>query len=217
MAWAEVAWHWRGRLAVDQAIAINLCDIEQVQAGAAPRALVFEPHAPALTLGKRARTPQGQLELTPTLALAQQRGWPVLEVERGGLATLHLPGQVVVLLALPVPSTALRRLVAELLTAAAATAQECGRECQVDLDRDVGVWSDGAKLASIGLSHQHGVAGHGLALNAAIDTRLSAGLTLCGHRDARTAHIAAADAAPADQVARVAALLHLQLLGGACA
>jgi lipoate-protein ligase B len=103
-------------------------------------------------------------------------------------------------------------LVAELLDAAAATARDRGCICQIDCSDDVGVWSQGAKLASIGLSHQHGVAGHGLALNAAIDTRLSSGLTLCGHRDARTASVCPPDCERPPQLSEFAAQLFLQLL-----
>lgn len=212
VAWSEVHWRWQGRMAMDQAIAQNLLDISAVQAGSPSRALAFEPLAPAVTLGKRARTPAGREELAPTLALAALRGWPALDVERGGLATLHLPGQLVVLLAVRMAATSLRPFVAELLEAAAATARDRGCACQIDVDRDVGVWTQGAKLASIGLSHQHGVAGHGLALNAAIDTRLSSGLTLCGHRDARTASVCAPDRERPQQLGEFAAQLHLQLL-----
>lgn len=212
VAWSEVHWRWQGRLSMDQAIAQNLHDISQVQAGSPSRVLAFEPSAPAVTLGKRARTPEGRAELAGTLALAEQRGWPVMDVERGGLATLHLPGQVVVLLALRLPATALRPLVSELLEAAAATAREFGSPCRVDSRDDVGVWQGGAKLAAIGLSHQLGVAGHGLALNAAIDPRLSSGLTLCGHRDAQTARVAAAAPSRPQLVCELAARLHLHLL-----
>lgn len=212
VAWSQVQWRWLGQMAMAEAVAANLADQAEVQAGAPSRALVFEPEAPVLTLGRRARTPDGRQALADSLALAALRGWPVLDVERGGLATLHLPGQVVVLLALRLPATALRPLVAELLGAAADTARALGCACEIDAEGDVGVWCGGAKLASIGLSHQRGVVGHGLSLNAAIDTRLSAGLTLCGHRDARTARIAAPLPERPQQLCEIAGRLHLALL-----
>lgn len=206
-AWRQAEWRWAGRLAMAEAVAHNLGDLQAVQCGAAGRILAFEPSEPVVTLGRRAQTASGQADLAPTLALAAARGWPVVAVDRGGLATLHLPGQVVLLVAVPVLAVQLRQLVSDLLSAAAATAAECGAEPELRTDSDAGLWAGSAKLASIGLGHRGGIASHGLALNAAIDTGLGGSLTLCGHANAQLASLYPAGPDRAARVAQVAQTL----------
>lgn len=189
IAWDQVAWRWAGQCSVAEAIAENLKDVKAVQGGAAPRVFAFEPAAPAVTLGRRAQTAEGRAALTSTLARSLAHGWPNLDVDRGGLATLHLPGQIVVLVALPVAAIQLRSLVRHMLQAAAATATARGCPTELRSDSDAGLWLGAGKLASIGLSHRAGVATHGLALNVAIDCGYGGLFTLCGHTNAQLASL----------------------------
>ncbi len=204
-------WRWAGQLAMAAAVSQNLDDLRAVQAGAAPRVLAFEPDQPTLTLGRRAHGASARAQIGATLELAAARGWPVLDVDRGGLATLHLPGQVVLLLALPVAATQLRQLVRDLLQAAADTAASSGTSAELRADTDAGLWLGPAKLASIGLCHRGGVASHGMALNAAIDTGYGGGLTLCGHSNAQLASLYPHRGGDPDRVAQVAQALCARL------
>lgn len=175
--------YWLGRIPFQQAILYNAEAVSAVRAGGSPRILAFEPDVPVFTLGRRAATPQGRSVLTPTLDNCAARGVAVLPVDRGGLGTLHLPGQVVLFVALPCLREQLRGLVRELIGAAASVARGFGVAVSIDDTDRVGLWCAGGKLASIGLAHSGGVVAHGLALNVAIDIRQGHGMVLCGSGD----------------------------------
>ncbi len=152
--------------------------------------LAFEPQAPVYTLGLRARTPAGRLTLAGTVRTCESRGIHVREVDRGGLGTLHAPGQVVLFVALPCNRAELRLLVALLLEAAAQVAADLGVMAQLDLDQAVGLWTSTGKLASLGLYEAHGVVRHGLAMNVCVPRELAADLVLCGSASTRLVSLA---------------------------
>lgn len=169
------------RLLWSDAIALNLHDWECVAHGAAPRIRLFEPASAVLSLGLRAsQRPDAATKATIDLALA--RDLAVSDDDRGGLATLHLPGQLVALIAVPIARTQVplfvTQVLAELATVCVAVS---GRDVDVIADGpDIGLWSHGAKLASVGLRHREGVIRHGFALNVAVEPGRASGLTLCG-------------------------------------
>lgn len=180
---------WLGVLPFDRALDLNEQAALRVQAGAPGELLAFEPDGPVYTLGLRARTPAGRRDLATTLQICQAQGIPVRQVDRGGLGTLHLPGQLVLFLALPCDRAGLRPLVARLLHAAAHVARRLGVPARVDLCDDVGVWTDAGKLASLGLYESGGVVRHGLSLQVAIDRGPAQGLVLCGRASTRLASL----------------------------
>ena len=199
--WAGAAFRWLGRLPVAEALSANAAAVADLRAGGPAAVLGFEPAAPVFTLGRRAATPAGRAILAPTLAACAHRGVQVVAVDRGGLGTLHLPGQTVLFLALPCRREQLRALVAELLRAAAQVAQDCGVAASIGEDDQVGLWSAELKIASIGLSESGGIVSHGLALNSCIDARVALGLTLCGRSQGglgslRALTLSAADCSP---------------------
>lgn len=136
--------------------------------GAEPEMILMGEHALAITLG-RSRAAHSQIAVQPSPA-------PIYEVERGGGATLHHPGQLVVYPLLRLaqhglsPVSYLRLLeqvVIEILAEQGITAQARAGE--------TGVWTGGdaapRKVASIGVAVREGVSLHGLALN--VDNDLS--------------------------------------------
>lgn len=177
---ADASLEWLGRVPFDRALQANAVAAAEVLAGGPGVLLAFEPDAPVFTLGRRARTPAGRAILASTLHRCAAQGIAVREVDRGGLGTLHLPGQLVVFVAIPCHRAGLRQLVADLLQAAAQVCAGLGVPAEVDLGERVGLWSPAGKIASIGLYEAHGVVRHGLALNVAIDADLGRGLALCG-------------------------------------
>ncbi len=203
--WADLQVRWLGALAVQDAIAENLAVSAAVAQGQAPQLLLFEPIAPVYTLGLRAQTPAGRDSLLQTLAFCRSRGVDILDVERGGLGTLHAPGQLVVFCAVPAHRTELRRIVARLLETAAQIAVPLGLEARADLERDVGLWSPRGKLASLGLWHAQGVVRHGMSLNLHVDLSLTPGLVLCGSQQTRLANLGDAPGAREMPVRELAA------------
>ena len=161
-------------------VAQNQAQAIAVAAGAPAEVTLFEPAEPVYALGRRAQGPQGRAQIADALAACQANGIAIVDVDRGGLGTLHAPGQIVAFLAVPCSRLHARRLCAELLSGIARLAQEQGAEARSDLGDDVGVWIADAKLASLGLRVRDEVAHHGIALNYAVDRRLARGLVLCG-------------------------------------
>lgn len=172
---------WAGRLAFTDAHALNLEHAAAAAQDGEPRLLLFEPVAAVLTLGRRVWQ---RGDLADTIAAAEAAGIPTVRADRGGQATLHLPGQLVVFVAVACDRTAIAGLVDELLDAARTIATAHGVQVTAGTGVDTGLWVGGAKLASVGLRHADGVARHGLAMNVAIDAELTPHLTLCGHRGA---------------------------------
>ena len=155
----------------------------------APSLILFEPAQPVFTLGLRAQTPQGCVELQTTLRACADKSIAVLPVDRGGLGTFHAPGQIVVFVALPCERVQVRAVTQWLLGAAEKTAVELGHSAQAALDGDVGLWSNSSKLASIGLRWKDGIVRHGLALNVDVDPELTRDLVLCGRATTRLGNI----------------------------
>jgi lipoyl(octanoyl) transferase len=130
--------------------------------------LLLVEHEPVVTLGRGTRP--SSVRLTPGDFAA--RGVTLVEVERGGDATFHGPGQVVGYPVLDLREHRedlhwyLRQLEGVLIAALA--------ELGVPAERNpglTGVWTRGRKIASIGIHVKQWVTFHGFALNVTTDLR----------------------------------------------
>jgi lipoate-protein ligase B len=139
--------------------------------------LILVEHPPVVTLGRASKA--GHLLASP--ALLATRGVELFEVERGGDVTFHGPGQLV-----GYPIFDLKRhrqdlhwylrQVEEALIRAVAPFGIVG-------DRHVGftgVWTQGRKLASIGVHARDWVTWHGFALNVTTDLSYFDLMVPCG-------------------------------------
>jgi lipoyl(octanoyl) transferase len=142
--------------------------------------LVLTQHYPVVTLGYR--RPREQLRLSAA-ELAEQ-GIALAEVERGGGATYHGPGQLV---AYPVFSSLLRKygvrgFVARLEEVMCGVSHGFG----VAATRQPGlpgVWVGERKLGAVGIAVRGGASLHGCALNVNIDLQPFAFIVPCGLTD----------------------------------
>ncbi|OFV81838.1 MAG: lipoyl(octanoyl) transferase [Acidobacteria bacterium RBG_16_64_8] len=154
--------------------------------GAIPAVILVLEHEPVITLGKRGlatdiRRPQDVVA----------RGVVIVESERGGQVTLHAPGQLVTYPIMPIPQRdvrpyvfALEEVLSRVLLAADLTpSRRSGRP---------GLYLDGAKVASLGLRCERGVASHGTSLNVDIDLSLFDLVTACGEPDVHQTSMRAA-------------------------
>lgn len=185
-----ITWRWLGRQPFGAMVARNRKVAEAVAAGAPGEVAFFEPAEPVYALGRRAQEPAGRARIADSLAACAARQIAIVAVDRGGLATLHAPGQIVAFLALPCPRWQVRQLCDDLLHGIERLAQDCGVEARSDLGEDVGVWIADGKLASLGLRLRDDVAQHGVAMNIAVDRRLTEGLVLCGKPTLTLANLA---------------------------
>ena len=130
--------------------------------------LLLVEHPPVVTLG---RSTKGEnLQISDELLAA--RGVERFEIERGGDATFHGPGQLV---GYPIVDLKqhtqdlhwyLRQVEESLIIALARVGLTAGR-----VSKYTGVWVDDRKIASIGVHARDWVTRHGFALN--VDTDLS--------------------------------------------
>ncbi len=139
------------------------------QNGMVPDLLLLLEHQPVVTIG---RSGDRAHVLVPREALAA-RGIELYEIERGGSATYHGPGQLV-----GYPLIDLRLLgedVGRFVRTLEATVIDTLKDFGIDAARDPGypgVWVGGAKIAALGVAIKRRVTMHGFALN--VNTRLDA-------------------------------------------
>lgn len=139
--------------------------------------LLLVEHDPVVTLGRS--TKETSLPVAPKLLAA--RGLEVFEVERGGDVTLHAPGQLVGYPVLdlngwrPDLHWYLRQLEETLIRGLGTLGIVAERH-----PGKTGVWTQGRKIASIGIHVKQWVTFHGFALNVSTDLSLFDWIVPCG-------------------------------------
>lgn len=163
--------------------------------------LLLVEHEPVVTVGRSPRS-EKKTELEVSL---RGTGCPVVEIERGGEATWHGPGQLV---AYPILFLAegerdlhayLRKLEEVVIRTLAAHCLEGRREAG-----KTGVWIGPKKVASIGIAVRRWVTWHGVALNLDNDLGTFRRFHPCGFDPDVMTRIA--DHLPSDAVPTMAAL-----------
>lgn len=147
-----------------------------VQSSGFPVVLGFE-YYPVITLGKRAHA---EGELLWRRDELQDRGIDVIETDRGGQATLHSPGQLVIYPLVPIRrlQISVRDFVALLEE---ATIQWLARfQIKSFRKEDAGVFTEKGKIAFIGIRVEKGITKHGISVNISNDFLLFNGIKACG-------------------------------------
>lgn len=159
-----------GRRPYDETHALQLDLLEKRIGGRTRDTLVLVEHDAVITVGRG--VDRGELE---------GLGLPVVEVERGGEATYHGPGQVVAypILALPEDRRDLHRYLRDLEEVVIRVLAEFDVEGRRRVGA-TGVWVGDGKIASIGVAVRRWVTWHGLALNVHTDLSAFAGFRPCG-------------------------------------
>lgn len=171
--WPRVAW--RGRIAYRRALFEQRARREAVIGGRAPEAIWALEHPSTFTTGRRA------VAGLPDPTVLRALGAELVLTERGGLATWHGPGQLVIyaILDLAARGLSVRALVAAieegLIAYLGALGLPAGRRVGAP-----GVWVGRDKVAALGLHVRHGVTLHGLALNLDCDLSAYEHIVPCG-------------------------------------
>ena len=128
---------------------------------------------PVITLGRHANDQD----------ILDPRGFEIVRLERGGQATLHNPGQLVIFPILPLRGLGTRAWVDGLLEVTRITLIEFGKttRCQ---DGRPGLFSDHGKVVSVGLRVREGVSTHGLSINVCNELADFKAIRACGVTDA---------------------------------
>ncbi len=149
-----------GLLPYAEAWALQKARVNAVADGREPDTLYMVEHEPVITVGRGTRTGQAP----------QVDDIPVREIERGGSATYHGPGQLV---GYPILRLAqgdrdvhryLRDLEEVLIRALTDLGLEGGRKAGI-----TGVWVGDRKVASLGVAVRRWTTYHGFALNCDVD------------------------------------------------
>jgi lipoyl(octanoyl) transferase len=159
-----------GRTAYAEAHALQQDLLAQRIDGAIGDMLLLTEHEPVITLGRGStKDSVAGLEL------------PVIEVERGGEATYHGPGQVVAypILALPEDRRDLHRYLRDLEEVVIGVLAEFDVEGRRS-PGETGVWIGSEKVCSVGVAVRRWVTWHGFALNVNTDLAAFRGFRPCG-------------------------------------
>lgn len=130
-------------------------------------------HLPVYTMGLNAR------EVGPF----ESHGIPVVKTDRGGKATYHGPGQMVIYLLLDLgrmqlPPKALVEVLEQGMLRFLAEHQVYGRR----IDSAPGVYVEHRKIASIGLRIKNGCSYHGISVNVDMDLSPFSSIDPCGFK-----------------------------------
>ncbi len=170
--------------------------VEAVQDGRAPDTLLLLEHPHVFTMGKAASA--GDL-----LWDEAERGRREVEViwsDRGGEATYHGPGQLVgyPILDLAHFGITIPQYLEKLELSLIDYLSELGIASEPGDPGLTGVWSNGEKVAAIGIKLNRSVVSHGFALNLTTDLEYFDGIVPCGHAEKRPTSVAALNAARID-------------------
>ncbi len=166
-----------GRIPYRQGLTWQFRTADSVRAGSSADVLGLLEHDPVYTMGARG----GRGSLLADEAELAKSGIDVVDVDRGGDITYHGPGQLV---AYPIlrladlgigPSDYVHRLEDVIVGVLA----EFGIVGAADPHRP-GVWTDGGKIAAVGVRCQRGVTRHGIAINVELDLKPFSSIVPCG-------------------------------------
>lgn len=171
-------WIHLGLIDYQKAWELQLSLVEKRKQDQIPDLLLLCEHPHVVTIGRR---------LTGRTNVLSDR-FPVYEVERGGDATYHGPGQLVGYFILKLqphesdPHAFLRKVEGALIQICEA----CGITAFAK-EKYTGVWTESLssqnqtkKIASLGVSLRHGVIFHGFALNVTTDLSCFSVINPCG-------------------------------------
>lgn len=144
--------------------------------GHSPDRLLLVEHPPVVTIGR-----SGSLQdLHVSEAVLAERGVALQQVDRGGRATFHGPGQLVAYPIVNVADKDLHLFLKRLMDTVAQVLGSYGLAPEFK-EGQPGVWVNGAKIASVGLAVRKWVTYHGIALNVSTDPGWFDTIIPCGH------------------------------------
>lgn len=171
--------YWLGSVPYREAWAIQRACVAAVRAGAHPDSLLLLEHPHVFTIGRRG---DGSTLLWTEEECAR-RGIDLVRTDRGGDATYHGPGQLVgyPILDLQRLGSDVLRHIRDLGLSLIAYLLTLGITSEPGGPGLTGVWSQGAKVAAIGVKLNQTVTSHGFALNLTTDLDIfNSGIVPCG-------------------------------------
>lgn len=166
-----------GLVAYDRALRRQTKLVEDRVRGLSGDSLVFVEHYKTVTIGCSG----GYSDMLVSEEILRNAGIELFQVDRGGKATFHEPGQLVVYPIIRLEDNDLPLYVRTLLVVSAAVLKAYGLDPMFK-DGQPGLWVCDRKIVSIGVSLKQGVTYHGLAINVNNDLMGFQLIVPCGHR-----------------------------------
>ncbi len=179
---SELQLAWLGQIDYELALEKQFKAAEAVRNGA-PGIILACEHDPVITMGKRG---QPLNDVLVSMDVLLRKKIHIVATDRGGQATFHNPGQLVLYPILPLRRWELgvRKYVECLeLTAAYFFAE---RGVEVTRGFDPGLWVDERKIGAFGIRVDRGVSLHGSALNICNELTNFGLIKICGQRVSAT-------------------------------
>ena len=163
---------WLGRLAYQPALDLQEKNLAARAAGEIPDQLILLEHDPVYTIGRQRDRSSLGLALLPH---------PVVEINRGGQATFHGPGQLVgyFIFDLQKLTPDLHLFLRWIEEGLIALLAEYGLNAR-RREGLTGVWIEDRKIASIGVGVRKWITMHGFGLNVGSDLSGYEAITPCG-------------------------------------
>ena len=142
-----------------------------------PDSLILVEHFPVITLGRQAK----KEEVLVSKSYLSERRISLFQIERGGKATFHGPGQLVAypIINLALNEKDLHKYLRNLEETVIRLLKKVGVKGERK-ERYTGVWVKDKKIASIGIAIKKWVTYHGLALNVNVDLSYFSLILPCG-------------------------------------
>ncbi len=183
-------WGYLGRVGYRRADALQRELRDLLRRGEGDEHLLLLEHPHVYTLGRSARA----ADVRAPARWLSERGVTVEESDRGGQVTYHGPGQLVgyPILDLSPDRRDVRRYVRDLQQVLVLTLADLGVVAAAGgRQEEVGVWVEGAKIASIGVHLSRWLTTHGFALNLTTDLSYFGGIVPCGLEGVRMTSVEA--------------------------
>jgi lipoyl(octanoyl) transferase len=166
-----------GRMPYAEAFVLQKREVARLQRNEGDDALYLVEHPHVITVGRNA-TGEAILADRP---LVEGRGVAIAETDRGGDVTYHGPGQLVgyPMLRLEDGRRDIRRYVHDLEEVLIRALADFGIQAERHPTHR-GVWTDGRKIASLGIRIARWVTSHGFALNVNTDLSYFSLIDPCG-------------------------------------
>lgn len=163
---------WLGKIPYDVAMGVIWNRKKIVSGGLQERIYCLE-HPPVITLGKRGTVSQSLAEWSRDDSI------PIIRTDRGGLATYHGPGQLIIY-----PVVSLRAGVVDFLAGVSSVIVEALNDVGVsggEWRRDpAGVWIGDRKVASCGIRISKRIVTHGFSVNLNVKADVWKRFSPCG-------------------------------------
>ncbi|HVK60954.1 MAG TPA: lipoyl(octanoyl) transferase LipB [Bdellovibrionales bacterium] len=169
---------WCGTLSYEAGLKAQADVVERLEAGLSNGEILGLEHSAVVTLGKRGRIED---DLVVSKDELNRLDVQLFQSERGGQATLHAPGQLVIYpcVSLPTLKQSVREYVEYLQTTTRDLLIEQGIDAHL-ADDEPGVYTSRGKIAYFGVKVSKGIASHGIAINVKNDLGLFRLIRSCG-------------------------------------